>query len=301
MPEALVTRNTFIGGSDAAAVLGLSRWKTPLQVWAEKTGQLPREEGDSLPQELGKMVEPIICDLFTKRTGKRISQRNEKFIHPTIPFLACEIDGRIDGENAFLEAKMASGWKAKEWAGEDIPQEYIIQCMHDLAVTGMQRAYLAVLIGGNQDYKIKIIERDPVLIADLVRKEVSFWNTFVVPKVMPTTITKNDADVLYSLFPIQDAGSEIELTDAANQLIESRQALLQDKARVEDLLDKTDNEIKALLRDKETGRTAQWVVTWKAQQTNRLDSTALKTAEPALYQQYTKQTSTRVLRVKAAK
>ena len=290
-------RQTFIGGSDAAAVLGLSRWTTPLQLWAQKTGQWQKPDGDELYKRLGRRLEEVVSELFTQKTGKKVQRANEHRIHPKFPFLCAQIDRLVIGGDAVLECKTASGWKAKEWDGEEIPREYIIQVMHQMAVTGKKKGYIAVLIG-NQDFKVKEIERDEKVIADMVAKEVMFWNCFVVPKVMPTQITEKDDDVLYGLYPVAAPGSEIELDDKANQMIESRNALIQDKILVEGQIDQIENELKALLKDKEIGETATWKVVWKEQVQSRCDTAKLKETLPAIYASMLKEIRFRKLTIR---
>jgi putative phage-type endonuclease len=295
-------RKQYLGGSDAAAVLGLSRWETPLSVWARKTGQYKPPERDELFLTLGNRLEEVVAELFTQRTGKKVQRANETRFHPKHPFLGANIDRKVLSEDAILECKTANAWKAKEWEGEEIPREYILQVVHYLAVTGAKKGYLAVLIG-NQDFKIKEIERDEKVIADLVRKEVNFWQTFVVPNVMPGIgmINAKDADTLYGLYPVADPGSIVTLDDEANKIIESRNAMIQDIKQLERILDLEENKLKALLGDKEIGQTEQWLISWKNQSTKRLDTGLLKTEKPDLYLQYLKETQSRVLRVKGTK
>lgn len=295
-------RKTYIGGTDTAAILGLSRWKTPLQVWADKTGTLPRVEKEGLHLTLGNRLEEVVAELFTQQTGKRVQRANETKFHKTYSFLGANIDRRVVGEDAILECKTASAWKAKEWEGEEIPREYILQVIHYLAVTGLSKGYLAVLIG-NQDFQIREINRDEIMIAQLIRKEVDFWNHFVVPKVMPGIgmITKDDAETLYRLYPMAEGGSVVQLDDEANKLIESRNSMIQDIKMMEAQVDKTENEIKSLLGDKEYGQTPQWIVSWKNQATKRLDTGLLKDTKPDIYQAFLKETQSRVFRVKGAK
>ena len=299
--EQVAERVSYIGGSDAAAVLGLSRWSTPLKVWAEKTGQIePDDLSDNQAVEMGMELEETVCRIFTKRTGKKVARVNETIFHPKHKFLAANIDRRVVGEDAILEAKTCSGWRAKEFENEEIPQEYLLQVMHYLAVTGKQKAYLAILIGG-QDFRWKEVQRDDKLISDIVNKEVAFWTDFVIPKVMPMTITKNDSDTLYSLFPTGDEDKEIVLDDSANTLIESRAAMIQDNKNLEAMIDKADNELKAMLMDATIGRTNLWVITWKNQARISLDTKAIKEKAPDIYAKYGRTTETRVLRVKGVK
>lgn len=260
-------RINYIGSSDAAAVLGLSRWNTPLGIWAEKTGQIvPPDISDKIQIRTGNKLEAVVSEMFEEDTGKKLHRKNDTIYHPKYSFIASNIDRRVVGERAGFEAKTASAFKAKEWEGEDIPLEYIIQCHHNLAVTGWDRWYLAVLIG-NQDFQIKIIERDEKLLNDLVEKEVAFWNNFVVTKDMPMQIKANDGDVLYQLFPHGDESEAIELTDQANAIIESIDSLNADAKVIERQIDEQKNELKAMLKDSAVGKTGLYTVSWKNIQT----------------------------------
>lgn len=294
-------RKTGIGGSDAAGVCGLSRWATPLSVWAEKTGQYEPEDEPNLAKTLGTRLEEVVAELFMEATGKKVQRVNTQIVHPKYPYIRGRIDRRVMLEDAILECKTATAYKAKEWEGEEIPHEYILQCYHYLSLNPKwERIYLAVLIG-NQDFKWKVIERDEKVIADLTRKEVEFWENFVVPQIMPSQVTSKDAETLYGLYPLAVSGSEVELSDAINQQIESRNAMIQDVKALESQIDLAENEIRAALKDQELGRTSNWVVTWKNQITKRLDTGLIKEKRPDLYEQFLKEVPSRVLRIKGIK
>ncbi len=294
-------RKGGIGGTDAAGVCGLSRWKTPLSIWAEKTGQYEPEDEPTLAKTLGNRLEEVVAELFTEATGKKVQRVNTQVVHPKYPYLRGRIDRRVLNEDAILECKTASAYKVKEWDGEEIPHEYILQCYHYLSLNPKwERIYLAVLIG-NQDFKWKVIERDEKVIADLTRKEVEFWENYVVPHVMPSIITSKDAETLYGLYPLAVSGSEVELSDEISRTIESRNAMVQDVKALEVQIDQAENEIRAALKDQELGRTSLWVVTWKNQLTKRLDTGLLKEKRPDLYEQFLKETPSRVLRIKGIK
>jgi len=262
-----VDRKTFIGGSDAPAVMNMSRWKTMLQVWAEKTGTVESDRIESVPMMVGKALEPTVAALFTKETGLETEKANERFYHPKYPFLSAEIDRKIKGERAFLECKTCTIRKAKEWAGDDeIPTEYIIQTMHDLEVTKehYDYAYIGVLIG-NEDFKFRKVLRDDSMIAEIVRRESNLWNNYIVPKVMPQIVTAGDSDILYKLFPQQKPGKQIQFGDDEARLLEMRNALYQDAATCEAQAEKLDNEIKLKMADAEIAVVGDWKVTWKHQ------------------------------------
>lgn len=264
--EQVKKRSTFIGGSDAAAVLGLSRWKTPLSVWASKTGAVQDEDiSDHLAIEVGNELEDVVCRLFTKKTGKALRRVNEPIFHPDYPFIGGFIDRRVVGEDSIVEAKTASGWKEKEWGGEDIPREYLIQVMHYLAITGNKRAYLACLIGGNQKFVWKTVERDDGMIKDMIAKEVYFWREFVEPKIMPMTVTAKDADTLYGLFPLDDQ-TEIKLSDDANKICDSISAMVSDSKAIGTKIDQAKNELRLMLKEHSMGKTDTYKVSWITQE-----------------------------------
>ena len=257
-------RQQFIGGSDIAGILGLSRWKTPLSVWAEKTGQVPQREDRPLYLTLGTRLEEVVAELFMEETGKKLIRANERRVHKKYPMFAAQIDRLVVNEDAVWEGKTASAYKKKEWAEEEIPQEYICQVMWQLAVSDRALGYISCLIG-NEQFVTKEIKRDPVMIAEMLKRAKTFWDDFIVPKVMPMQITAADRETLNTLFPTAEKDSEIDLGDAGAKLIESREALLQDKSIVVDQLEKVDNEIKALMKDKEVAEAGKYRVTWANQ------------------------------------
>jgi len=289
-------RIKYIGGSDASGVLGLSRWDSQLKIWAIKTGRvLPEDISKRVNVKLGNKLEETVAEMFTEATGKKVRRVNKTLFHPDYPFIGANIDRDVVGEDAILECKTASAWKAAEWKGEDIPQEYIIQVLHYLAVTGAQKGYIAVLIG-NEEFVWKEIVRDEKLINDIIRKEVLFWNEFVATQVMPMEIAKNDGETLYQLFPIADPNQDIILDDSVNQILEHLEAAETEKRLLETDIDKMKNELKALLGDAESGRTETYRITWKNQKTNRLDTEKLKKEREDIYKEFLRTTETRVLR-----
>lgn len=293
--EQIEERKLYIGGSEAAAVLGLSRWATPLQVWALKTGHIqPEDISERIPVKLGNKLEQTVAELFTEETGKRVMRANKTFRHELYPFLGANLDRVVVGEDAILECKTASGWKAKEWSGEDIPQEYLVQVMHYLAVTGASHGYIAVLIG-NETFKWRKVERDEQVIKALIDKERIFWNNFVITGEPPAP-SANDSDTLYKLYPNVTSKDPIELDDETNMLIERIQSMQQDAMGLEESIEQHRNLIKAKLGDNELGQTGLYKVSWKEQETRRIDTTLLKDEKPELYHQYSKTSRTRVLR-----
>lgn len=286
-------RSKFIGGTDAAAICGQSRWKTILSVWAEKTGRVkPADIGDRLPVKLGLKMEQIVCELFTEETGKKLHRVNETIFHPQHNYLAANIDRRVVGEDAIFEAKTCSVRLSKEWQGDEIPPDYIFQCLHYLMVTGKQRCYLAVLIG-NEDFKIKVIDRDEKLLTSLFQREILFWKDYVEADLMPLVVSYKDGDLISQLYPVGDENKEIVLGDDANMLIENLKAYEADYRNIEHLIDQKKNELKLMMGEAVRATTGINQIKWVNSQTSRLDGKALLEAHPDIHKQFYRSTPTR--------
>lgn len=293
-------RSNFIGGSDAAAIIGLSRWGSPLSVWAEKTKQVQPKELDSEAVELGRELEDYVARRFMKKTGKKVRRVNKMLVHKVHPFIGGHIDRDVVGENSIFEAKTCSAFKAREWELEEIPAEYVIQAMHYLAVTGADRCYISVLIG-NQDFKTKTIERDEKAIADLIRREVDFWERFVVPQVMPMAGPR-DKDTLDELFPVAEEGETVELDDKADAIIESLAGLKADEKSLAGQIATAENDLRQLIGKAEAGLTpAMRKVYWGNIHSRRLSTDMVKERHPGVYEECATKKSYRKLIIKELK
>jgi putative phage-type endonuclease len=295
----LSERLSYIGSSDSPGVVGVSQFQTPLYVWSIKTGQIkPEDISDKLQVKLGHKMEQTVAELFEEQTGKKVRRANETIYHKKYKFIAANIDRRVVGENSVLEIKTVSAWRKKEFNDDSVPMDMIIQVYHQLMVTGMEKGYLGILIG-NEDFKIKEIFADKKALEELEKKEVHFWNTFVVPNVMPTTISKHDADTLDALFPIAKEGKEITLPEKANQLCENMEAMKEDRKNLEGIIEQNENELKALLGDAESGATSLNKIYWTNQMRKTLDSKKLKFDDIVLYNKYAKEHNIRIFKIKS--
>jgi putative phage-type endonuclease len=295
----MLDRTKFLGGTDCGGILGLSRYKTPLQVWAEKTGRIePVDISDKVCVKVGIELEDLVAKLFCDETGKKVRRVNDTLFHKDYDFLGANLDRRIVGEDAILECKTASAYKSGEWTGDEIPTEYILQCLHYLAITGAEKCYVAVLIG-NQDFKWKEISRieNEEIIKTIVAKEVEFWTQFVIPKIMPA-ITSQDADTLSNLYPdVKD--NEILLDDNVDAKIEAIENLSTQKKKIDEEIDLKENEIKALLKDNERAKTSKYFLTWKKYQRNSVDTKTLQTKYKDIYSAVLKTTEYKRFNYKA--
>lgn len=293
-------RKTGIGGSDASVVCGISRYKSPVELWMEKTGQLPPQEAGEAAY-WGTMLESVVREEFTKRTGIEVSKPSVILQSEEYPFMLANVDGICEHPElgaCIFEAKTASAYKAGEWE-DTIPDEYMCQVQHYMAVTGYQGAYIAVLIGGNI-FRWKFVERDEELISMLLELESAFWSH--VQDCTPPPLDGSDASkkFLSERFPSSTPSSHITLPDTAADLLAQYDEACEELEIVTEKKQRAENLLKEMMGSNEVGVAGGRVITWKNVAQERLDSKTLKAEHPALCKKYTSKTSYRRFTIKEA-
>lgn len=241
-------RRLGIGGSDAAGICGLSRYKSPMGVYLEKLGELPPVE-DNPKMKAGRILEPVIADWFADDSGYKVWRQNAIFQHPEHPFMLANIDRWLPGQNAGLECKNTSEYCKDNWSGTQAPAEYILQCNHYMAVTGADRWFIAVLIGG-WDFQWRVIERDDELIRNLITIEKGFWEDHVMAKV-PPALSHQDTEYLKNTFSVSVPDSSIELPEDAYPIIHELHQSRVDKSLAELREEAAKNRIKGYMQTSE--------------------------------------------------
>ncbi len=293
-------RKLGIGGSDASVVCGINRYKSPVELWMEKTDQLPAQEAGEAAY-WGTQLEAIVRAEFTKRTGIEVRQVKQLLQSEEHPFMLANLDGVCevpDIGKCIFEAKTASAYKAGEWE-DSIPDEYELQLAHYMSVTGYAGAYIAVLIGGNT-FKWKFIERDEELISMLIELEADFWKH--VEEMTPPPLDGSDASAkfLAGRFPSSTPQSHIALPDTAVYLLAQYDDACEQLEAITEQKQKAENLLKEMMGANEVGTAGDRVITWKSVSQERLDSKTLKAEHPTLYKKYTNKTSYRRFTIKAA-
>ncbi len=194
----LEVRKKGIGGSDAAAAVGLSPYMSPLELWLVKTGRdanLPRPDPHDTTEPIywGTLLEPIVAASYTKQTDNKVRRVNAVLQHPTIPFMLANVDREVVGNHdvQLLECKTAGEFGARLWR-DGVPEYVQLQVQHQLAVTGRQAADVAVLICG-QKLEVHRVVRDDALIGRLIELEAAFWR-FVETDTPPQADGSESAD-----------------------------------------------------------------------------------------------------------
>lgn len=297
--EWLELRKNYLGGSDASVILGVNKYKSAVALYLEKTGQIENEFTGNLATELGNELEPFVAKKFEEATGKRVRRLNKMLQHEEHEFMTANLDRVIIGEKAFLECKTTNARNENAWKDDAVPVEYLAQVMHYLAVTGYERAYIAVVIG-NHDFQYKVIERDEDLINTIIEKEKDFYYNNVKAGVMPTIdgsgSTKDALNNLYSE-PIDEV---MQLGNDVNEIIDKINVLKESIALDKKEVGRLENILREKLGNHEKAESETYFISNKQYSKNSIDSKKLKADYPEIAAQCTKQSTYKKLYIKGA-
>jgi len=290
----LARRRAGIGGSDVAGILGLFRWRTPLDVYLDKTGQSDPTP-DNEPMLWGRLLEPLVIAEFSRRHGITVDGLTGVLEHPEHPFMLASLDGWAPDLKAVVEAKTArtaDGWG--EPGSDEIPAYYQTQVAHYMAVTGAQMAFIPVLIGAS-DFRVYQVERDEDFIADLIEAERAFWFDHVLANVPPDPVNAADAARLWS----RDNGTTLEVPPEIADDVDELRALRADAKDLEERIESIEERLKVMFRDAaEIATGGRTLATFKHQTRRGLDAKALTAAHPEIAEAFRTETTFRVLRLK---
>jgi putative phage-type endonuclease len=290
-PQQLEQRLNFLTGSDVGAILGINEYKTPVQVWLEKTRQLVAEDISDKPAvKAGIRLEDAVATWFEHETGKQVIKDDKFFIHSNLPYLGGNIDRLVVGENALLECKTTQsdrGWGAGFIHGDNkIPDNYLCQVIHYCAITGCEVGYVAVLIRGI-DFRWYKYERDLSLEATIIERLTQFWFNHVQSNVAPEPKTADEVKTLLRGNVSDDYVmiNDIGIIGALEMLRHTREEL----KRLKEVEEACKNEICVYMGDKQTlvNTDGTIAVTWNQREgSTRFDSKSFKEKHPDLYKQF---------------
>ena len=288
-------RRNGIGGSDAAAAVGLSPYQSPLELWMVKTGRdatLPKPDPDDQgsPVYWGNVLEPIVAEHYSKRTGRKVRRVNSVLQHPdpNKAWMLANLDYAVvgDDEVQVLECKTAGEFGSRKWRN-GVPDYVQCQVQHQLAVTGKKGADVCVLLCG-QELKIYRIQRDDELIAELIRLERQFWSYVESDTPLPADYSDSADRALRHLYP-SDNGEELDLRDDREACKTFDQ--LQSARRQMEALKQAEAQLKHSIQQRMGEATRaifpQGTVSWKKSNDSvALDTKQLLKDQPQLLDQY---------------
>lgn len=263
-----IAQSKYLGASRAPALFGVDEFgKTPLEVWAETTGRVERDESEpASPQEVGLELERPVLRLYCRKLG--ISESSLTFpgtlLHSLYPEIGATPDA-MRGEKRIVQVKVVGIHNAKKWGPDGdpdgVPPGVLVQTQHEMAVTSADVCDVVALVG--TDVRVFPVERNQIMIRDMLDVEREWWARYVVGDEMPDPFGA-DGDVLRKIFPREREGMRLangEEEMLVDALVAAKLAQKEAEAVREDLQARVCAAIgDGLGLTLEDGR----VVTWKA-------------------------------------
>lgn len=269
-------RTQFLGGSDIGVVLGLSKYKTPLELWAEKTGRTEPEDISDKPAVLwGNRLERVVAQHFADTNGVEITQENRRV---TDGFASAEVDFFIVDPDAILEIKTASLYLKSAWGEEGhinsnadsfIPPDYWVQLQWQLLLHGYDHGFFATLIGG-QDYREYSAEADPETQDLIYKRAFEFWD--LVKSDVPPRANPSDVSFLNKLYSVKKDSEIITNESVKHSVLEHLDAKADIKG-FERTKDMAATSIKVFMGEHEAlyDERNNLIATWREQERTKTD------------------------------
>lgn len=230
--EWLAERRNGIGASDIAAVLGISPWATPLELYLDKIGEAAEKE-DEPQMRRGRRLEPLVLDFYAEETGRPVTRQQECVVGAE-SWMRATLDGFDETAVAPVEAKTVNAFAAQEFGEawtDDVPLHYAAQVHWQMMLTGAGVGYLAALIGSD-DFRIFEIRRDRELEQMLVARAREFWQR-VQDRNPPVPTTLEDVGLLYRRDRGLTITAEPEIVEAVAYLKQIKADIKRDEARAD--------------------------------------------------------------------
>lgn len=296
----LKERQCGIGGSDVGAILGVNKYKTPFEVYLEKTEPITEVGEQSESAYWGDQFEEVVAKEFEKRTGKKVRRDRKHYKHKKYSFMVANIDRKVVGENAILECKTANQYLANEWQDDEVPASYLLQVQHYLFVTGAEVGYIAVLIGG-QKFVWKEVQRDEELIEVIIEAEKEFWK--MVQDKTPPALDGSSAAEKYLKERYKEAEEDksielgFEYKDKIKTYLDMKVQLKNFETQVKEL----ENQIKFEIGNAEYAHAPGYSLSWKNVSSAKVDLKKLKSEYPEIYDKVIKESKSRRFSIKEDK
>lgn len=277
----LAARRCGIGGSEIAALMGANPYATPLDVWLAKTGMAGDGPIDSIPAEVGHVLEPFVARLWlAERPGWSIRKPPALLRHPDVEVAIASLDyvAERDDERIALEIKTTQ----QDWL--DLPERVWWQAQWQLAVTGMDRAEVAVLVR-NRELRIFDVEGDRDAQLAGLDEAYGFWRDYVLPQRMPDVDPVRDSAAINKLWtPTFDKEAELDA-----DLVQRWRDLKASLAALKTDLEEAESRIKLAMADATEGLVDGLpVLTWRpSKPRTSVDVDKLK--RDGIYSAYVKQ------------
>lgn len=260
-------RKEGIGSTDSAAILGLSPWKSPHDVWMAKVGEGDEEVSEpNLPQWLGLKLQDAIGELYTKQTGQPVVADPNQYAHEPRNILRAHVDFRwsLGPSGPIVEIKTASHKKGWGEAGTaDVPKHYWIQVQQQMAcLPEVPFADVAVLFGHN-DFRVYHVPRDQTFIDSLIADMEEWWDLYVETKTPPPLDGSEGASKMLRRRYPDDDGTIIPATADHSALVTALMDIRETKAAIERAEELYVQQLKDAIGQAQGIQGPGWHISWK--------------------------------------
>lgn len=307
-----------VGGSDVAAIFGVSPWTTPLELWMIKKGKMkPASKPNTRQLEMGHMLEPIAAHFYAQKTGDSVYKDTHLYQHADHPYALANFDRRfkraVDGEPGILECKSCTYHNASHWADGGFPLYYELQLRFYLAVADVNIGAFSAVWGNNPDIDMAIpkIERDQAK-EDMIFEKLDEWiwslendkpptMEDVAPKLALDSLARIYGSSVPSLptveFPTKYertlrtiAQLQGKITEHNNEVKKLKSQIEAHSVRIAELMKNHEHGVLETTSDK-------ILIDYVSKTSNRIDSAKLKKEYPGIHADVTKVSESRKLSV----
>lgn len=299
-------RRKGIGGSDVAAILGESKYSSPLQIYKAKVDNIYNDVSDKVFVRKGKDLEGFVrnmhCVPYFKERGYDVVHPQHMFVNPDFPWLRANLDGlAIPCENEFgfresyennivIEIKWVSEWAEDAWCNDlydNVPAHYYMQVQTYMAVTGAKKAIVFALFDSSWEVKTFEVKRNEAIIARILQETEKFYKHNMLMKIPPAiTASKDNKELTESVKHIDKDITRVEDAEL-NVLIAEYLELNSAMTDLGKQISAIKDDIIAKHLEGKCAVDNIFKVSLSACKTTRFDSTKFKADHPEMYNQYT--------------
>lgn len=233
-------RKTGIGGSDMAAIKGLSPWATAVTIWLDKTQPDNIDPSPSSPRlDLGTWLEEPLAKWYEQETGRKV-QRFSRMLRKGhvighIDRLVCP-DGKKRAFSAhgvfaerFLEIKTTG--EPSDWE-EGVPAYYLdqIHTYFGLAESLQVCDVPVVSIKPFVERDIKSVERDDEIASQQIEFGNWWWDEYVAANKPPPCVSEEDAKAVWR---VREKGKIYTATPAQVEAVKKLKSIEAAKAELD--------------------------------------------------------------------
>lgn len=264
--EWLAWRRQGLGGSDAASIVGLSPWKTEMDIWMDKKSLLPPEDDDperNFMLNLGLELEPVVARLYERQTGRELILP-EPVVHPAHPEVRGTPDRLVRNELRGVELKTENQFSEMfgEPGSDEVPGHYLVQAAHYMALTGFTHWDIAVLHGGTR-FAIYTIQRDAELESMMIEKLTEWWRKHILDDIPPEMDSSEAWRVyLHNRYP-RNVLPLAEIAPNSEWIVDSLGEIRKAEKAISGFRKEFENRLKAIIGDREGVFCKYGRVTWK--------------------------------------